>query len=319
MTRRWSNVVHGRRSLITIGQTTAMSRQLSSKRLKRTARVLVRGLRTVMDTLQDGIAEALGRPVSVASPKQTISTGRYRTDGWADARHLPRTLNVGQEHGFGLALLALLLVCGRASSQQTFTSKRSLSLNRFSQAISRSSIIEPTTALRRSTEGSSVILANRFSLGGSTGKHFSKQTISEIQILSTFATLQPACDRLVKIGPRPGPKSTRTTHLRSSSKSSFRRFRTPTKRQVSTKPIAERFAAWLAPERIETIDLGDFGSIYNTGRYGSPGPQSHLNVTVREAETDAQKLEELLGRSTTCAGAKTRSKSASIGCLIATI
>ncbi len=44
-------------------------------------------------------------------------------------------------------------------------------------------------------------------------------------------------------------------------------------------------AALLAPEELPVLDLGELRSMINTKRYGSPGPQSILNTTLRDAST----------------------------------
>ena len=259
------------------------------------AQVLVRGLRTVMDTLQDGIAEVFGRPVSVASPKQTVSTGRYRTDGWADARVIAEDTErwPGARIWVGASGVAVGLRPGFIAADL------------HQQAVTELEPILPgdiEIINHRSDDGSAPIDRGLFGNFGEPifARWFDGQTLLEAndqrdQILSTFAALQPACDRLVKIGPRPGPEVGPNDPLAELVKEFLSSLPYPNQKTRQHQADRERFAEWLAPERIETIDLADFRSIYNTGRYGSPGPQTHLNVTVREAETDAQKLEELLG------------------------
>src|SRR3546814_19849345 len=53
-------------------------------------------------------------------------------------------------------------------------------------------------------------------------------------------------------------------------------------------------AKLLRPEELPIADLGELRSIINTSRYGSPGPQSILNTSLRDA--DPAELESVLHR-----------------------
>lgn len=68
-------------------------------------------------------------------------------------------------------------------------------------------------------------------------------------------------------------------------------------------------AALLAPEELPVLDLGELRSMINTKGYGSPGPQSILNTTLRDASTRRSTVS--WQPSTSCCGAKVSTRIAS--------
>ena len=58
----------------------------------------------------------------------------------------------------------------------------------------------------------------------------------------------------------------------------------PTPADEDNRADRRHFAELLDPERIRTVDVRDLRIIWNTGRYGGPGPMSALNTTVRDAD-----------------------------------
>jgi len=58
----------------------------------------------------------------------------------------------------------------------------------------------------------------------------------------------------------------------------------PEKADVGHRSDREQFARLLQSEALGTIDPAELRRMYNSGRYGSPGPQSILNVSLRDAD-----------------------------------
>jgi 5-methylcytosine-specific restriction protein B len=111
------------------------------------------------------------------------------------------------------------------------------------------------------------------------------------EVVAIAAELQPAVDRLMQVAGE-SDSGARTVASRvadddlAEKLEQFRRQRGyPIEKDRWNRAERELMASALAHEELPFLDLGELRSIINTKRYGSPGPQSILNSTLRDATT----------------------------------
>ena len=104
------------------------------------------------------------------------------------------------------------------------------------------------------------------------------------ELRSVASSLQPIIDELrtsagdaaVVVGAGDDPLEPLVTEFRSE-----RRYPTPADEEHDAD--RRRFADLLGPEAVALADIADLRRIWNTGRYGSPGPMPELNRSFRDA------------------------------------
>ncbi|HSH60123.1 MAG TPA: AAA family ATPase [Acidimicrobiales bacterium] len=111
------------------------------------------------------------------------------------------------------------------------------------------------------------------------------------QVEAIAAELQPAVDRLMQAAGDTGTEgpTRRSANADDGLAGKVEQFRReqgyPNEKDRWNRVEREIMAALLAPEELPVLDLGELRSMINTKRYGSPGPQSILNTTLRDAST----------------------------------
>jgi len=108
-------------------------------------------------------------------------------------------------------------------------------------------------------------------------------------VLQVAGDLQPLIDKLVALAGGQAPSE--GDPLRGPVEE-FRRTRYPSSADEQHRADRQLFAELLAGESLALTDIVELRQIWNTGRYGSTGPQSVLNTSFRDA--DAAEYERML-------------------------
>lgn len=253
------------------------------------ARVRLGDLRMLGDRLTDDIARALGRSVKVTVPRlRWTDGGHIRADAWVGWRLTGEkpTMRIWVNRA-GVCLVlhpgwyrdgwypeALAAIDGIVPDDLQLFSVESSS-DRF----------KPTS------EPTGEFVVGRWFEGDSAlGRPSFVQ-----DVIGVTASLQPIVDRLVHRGAgaslsEPGPSSDEDPLADLIDE--FKRSKPyPTEADEAHKADRRRMAELLASDEIEIMGIEELRGIYNSSRYGNPGPQSILNTTLRDAT--AEELEDL--------------------------
>ncbi len=120
------------------------------------------------------------------------------------------------------------------------------------------------------------------------GRWFERDELAAVDLrqetTAVAATLQPLFDELLALtgtGTADGPLADDPLEALVTE---FRRQRGyPTKADEENQADRRRFAQLLAADAIALADIADLRQIWNTGRYGTPGPMPELNRSFRDA------------------------------------
>lgn len=106
---------------------------------------------------------------------------------------------------------------------------------------------------------------------------------------ATAAQLQPIFDKLLAlaVGERPAPDDPLRPFV-----DEFLATRYPSPADDQHHADRDRFAGLLAADNLPLADIAELRQIWNTSRYGGPGPQSILNTSFRDA--DAAEYDRIL-------------------------
>ena len=130
--------------------------------------------------------------------------------------------------------------------------------------------------------------------GGLTGAEVGEKTIE------TVIALQPVFDRMVRaVGELPGTAEVEDHELATLYEQFLADTGYPTEADRTDKAEREEMAKVISEDGLLAFDLHEFRRIFNTSRYGSPGPQSILNASLsqmspEELDLFASNLEFLL-------------------------
>lgn len=121
-----------------------------------------------------------------------------------------------------------------------------------------------------------------------------REELSKVEVpalvTSAAVALQPVLDELVHLSTGEEPPADDDPLLPFVEE--FRRQGYPTPADEEHKADRARFAAMLAPDAIGLADPAELRQIWNTRRYGSPGPQANFNRSLRDA--DAAEYDRIL-------------------------
>lgn len=267
------------------------------------ARGLLGSLTVFGEAMKDRVADALGRSVQVHTPRSSTAqqgTGT-RSDGWIDWR-----LTGADVPKIGLTLLAsvdgLSLVMS-GSSHMYLAEEAELA----AQLLDR--VPAGMQAYRWYNDKPERLVAgvpgdwkSSFAIGRQyPGDQLLATPALAEEVLAVASGLQPLFEAVVRDAGGPP-----TAHnLEGAAKSvadplqalvdEFRVTRAyPTEKDQAQRADREELAAAFAPDELPIVDMAVFRAVVNTRRYGAPGPQSNLNVTVRDASPE--ELDDLLAK-----------------------
>lgn len=254
----------------------------SANAAERNARAILGDLTLLGLNQETSIAQVLGRSVKVTTPKLTFTdAGRFRSDGWVAWRVREVALASLRVwvNGEGVAIglhpgwlnegwydKASAAIQPHLPSQVEWFALSSSPLR-----IERAGSVRPTGEFF-------------------VGRWFPKEdaldrTDFADDVLTATAELKPAMDELARLAG--GPTTSGQTRVDDPLTDLVAEFRV--KRgypgDKDSFHIAERksMAKVLSADELEVMDLSELRSIYNSNRYGGPGPQSVLNRTLRDA------------------------------------
>lgn len=258
------------------------------------ARAIVGELGMLGEDMADAVALALGRSVKTDTPALVWTKGRFRGDGWV-------RWGITDEGG------------SPAASVRVWVTADTVFVGLHPGFYRDGWYAEAGNAVRDVTPPSAAIMPVRFGearidpkpdpawqgeflLGWQLSSAFSSPESLADEIVGRAAELQPALDRLVALfgglisdGAQPPDDP-----LKPLVKEFIAERPYPSPRDEANRADREAMAAVLAPDEIRIMDIQELKRIYGSNRYGSPGPQSVLHITMRDA-TPAE-LEEYLDR-----------------------
>ncbi|MCB0992102.1 MAG: hypothetical protein KDB16_14085, partial [Acidimicrobiales bacterium] len=258
------------------------------------ARAIVGELAMAGSALADRVAEALGRSVKAETPSVMWSPKAYRGDGWV------RWGVMGEGGSPSVSMRVWVTASGMFIGLHPGWYRSGW----YDEARLALQASAPATAswfnVRFNSER--VLLDAGDGAEGEflLGWHLPRLDLSADEladlIVARSADLQPAVDKLVALVG--GPQSERDLSAPDPLLPLVKEFITtrpyPTAKDDTARSDRAAMAALLASDEVQIIDLAEFRRIYNGNRYGSPGPQSGLNTTLRDA-TPAE-LQEYFSR-----------------------
>jgi 5-methylcytosine-specific restriction protein B len=259
------------------------------------------GLTVFGEAMKDRVAEALGRSVQVHTPRPSTAqqgTGT-RSDGWIDWR-----LTGADVPRIGLTLLAsvdgISLVMSGSShmyvgGEPELTSKL---LGRVPAGMQAYRWYNDKP--ERLVAGVPSDWQSNYAIGRQyPGDQVLADPTFADEVLAVASDLRPLFDAVVRATGGPpsaveGAAKAGTDPLQALI-DEFRVARSyPTEKDQAQRADREELAAAFAVDELPIIDMAVFRAVVNTGRYGAPGPQSNLNVTVRDASPE--ELDDLLAK-----------------------
>ncbi|MGX6511644.1 McrB family protein [Rhodococcus sp. SJ-2] len=247
------------------------------------ARALVAVAQHIGTALNDEVSEAAGRTLKERKPNVFWNRDRPRGDLWVDWR-VP--------HTYGLAVRVWLNSHGLAIGLRPYPDADTGATEKAIAYLDEHPVSGyRVLSGRRSRTGEDVGF-----VGGGTGeviygRWFGRESFSSLdlkaEVLNTAAELSGSIAGL--LGEEPA------AHDDDDLRALVAEFKTetgyPTPRHDQDKADRRDFVKLLDPENLPIADTVDLRRIWNTGRYGSTGPMSALNTSVRDAnEAEYQRI-----------------------------
>lgn len=246
------------------------------------ARSIIGELRQLGEALADDVASALGRSFKVEVPSLYWGK-RFRADGWVRWGLLDDT--GGPSAGYRLWITAAGMFLGLHPGWyregwygEALTAIQPLLPDGASVFPVGLDSTRVDSTPQPEHQGESLV-----------GWHYPQPLTDAVElrdeIVKRAAALQPALDRLVALaGGRPNPPTQAPDDpLRALVERFLNERPYPTPQDENHKAERAAMAATLAPDEIRIMDVADLRRVYSSNRYGSPGPQSILNTTLRDA------------------------------------
>lgn len=234
----------------------------------------------IASSLESAVSTAAGRPLKAHKPSPMWDKDWPRGDLWADWR-VPDT--------YGLSIRVWLNSSGLAIGLRPYT-KGDLGSGKRAVEVLESQSIEGYEIL---AGGSSTVGRKVGFVGGSAGEVFYGRWFprESLEGLDLKAEVVDAATRLAPlITELKGEQAAAPTNADDDLAARVAQFRAesgyPTAGHEQDRADQREFARLLDPEALATADRAALRPIWNTGRYGSPGIQSVLNTTVRDADDD---------------------------------
>jgi 5-methylcytosine-specific restriction protein B len=232
-----------------------------------------------------GIAEALGRSVTVDLPKPTWNPGLYRADAWV--RFAAGTLPGKPAVRVWATVDGVFVGLHPGLPYEGWYPKAADAL---------ADLIPPGLAVHPVRPSGNRPIAEpaddqsgEFVVGRWIDDPLGRATLVD-NLVGVAAQLQPLMDRLAGLL---GDTAAAVPLTDDPLRSQVEQFRAatgyPSPTDLRYQADRQRMAAQLAHEELLVADIADIRAMWNSGTYGGPGPQSRLNTTVRDAD-DAQRL-----------------------------
>jgi 5-methylcytosine-specific restriction protein B len=262
-------------------------RPYPSEQIKQSAelnsRALLADLQLLGAELELEVAGALGRSVKVQKPGLEWKPGVFRGDSWVDWRLANSPVDASIRVWVTVDGTAVGLYPGWVREgwyDEAAGSVRELTpeVMQFMDVRTRGVGIQPSG---RNHSGGEFLLGRWYP--GSTA--LDRMDFRD-DVIKTAAELQPAIDRLIQLATgtplaEPGDRDEELAAL-------VKRFMTerhyPTEKDDWHRAERETMADLLVADQLPTGDIAELRSIWNSNRYGGPGPQSVLNTTLRDAD-----------------------------------
>jgi 5-methylcytosine-specific restriction protein B len=239
---------------------------------------------------EEAVANAVGRSVKVVRPplKWKEGSAPYRTDGWVDWR---MTGGSGPSIRVWATCEGVAVGLDPGLVREGWYGEASVALSGVAPPGMQFFGLHHQAPNRLEAQGDQAP-TGQFLLGRwFPGDEALDRVDLADDVVAIAAELQPAVDRLMHVAnnavsevttaPSPLPDDDLDGEVER-----FRRERGyPIEKDGWNRAEREVMASLLAHEELAVLDLGDLRSIINTKRYGSPGPQSVLNTTLRDATT----------------------------------
>jgi 5-methylcytosine-specific restriction protein B len=249
---------------------------LSLEALATNADALVVSARHIGTSLVDELSAAIGRTLMVRTPVKLLKGNRPRSDVWVDWWASSTGLGIRlwvNDQGVSIGLIPGWVRNGWFNEAGVVVAEASLP---------GFSIL----AARGSRDGHDLGYA-----GGRPGdftyaRSFEPQQLESLdvrrEVVDAAVLLQPVLDRLLQLATGEEPPAIDDPLLPLVEE--FRARGYPTPAVEEDRAERERFEAMLADDAIALADPAQLRRIWNTGRYGSPGPQAILNTSLRDAD-----------------------------------
>lgn len=240
------------------------------------ARALVAVGGYICDALAEDVSRALGRAVNVSKPAMHWVRDYPRPDFWSDW-----WIVAG-----GIAFRLWANARGLAIGVRPGGRVRSGFYDEAAPMVEAN----PVPGYEMIRSGRSKFGVDRGFAGGLTGEFvygrwFDRSEIAGLDVrkavVEVAMELRPLVDKLVALAV--GQTPSEDDPLRGPVEE-FRRTRYPSPADEQHHADRELFASLLAAENLPLVDIVELRRIWNTGRYGTPGPQSVLNTSFRDAD-----------------------------------
>ena len=258
------------------------------------ARAMISELHVLGSVLEQEVSDALGRSVKIAKPPLEWKPGRYRGDSWVDWRVTAPNCNSSVRVWVTKDGTAVGLYPGWVRNQWYDEAAKTLagSIPTGMQflAVQAGRALMPVGSNHQSGE----FVLGRWYPGVTALDRIEIRA----EILAAAATLRPAVDLLIAHAagtepPEDGGAVT-TDELAATVKRFIEDRNYPNEKDAWHRAEREKMAELLSLNELPTADIVELRQIWNTDRYGGPGPQSVLNTTLRDA--GPQELESFLER-----------------------
>ena len=261
------------------------SRELPMKVQQQNEDALITTANHIATQLVDVVSAAAGRSLTAVRPPKGWKANTPRADFWANWRAVDNgpAIRLWVTHaGAGIGIVPGVV--------------RSGWIEEVNQLVDAAQIAGFERVSTRGTDGDE---RGRIAAGRSGeflyGKWFNPEQLADLdverEVTAVAVSLQPLLDEMVRRA-----TGIEDDDIEDPLKPAVEKFRTIYPSSKDGQQLADRaeFAATLAPDAIALADPVDLRRIWNTQRYGGTGPQSILNSSIRDADSDAAEYDRII-------------------------